>query len=124
MSSYSVIVGGTENQPQHQAAYDDIRLAAEPYFNKLAAFETAGEIRTFLAAENVKADQKSPTSCPIATYVGQDRPGRLMVFRRSVCAHVAPTVVEHGWSTTPAMRMFIANFDEGIYPELIAGESE
>lgn len=100
----------------------DLRLAVQPYRDKLAAFETAGEIKDFLVAENVKATatrvSDSPsTTCAIAAYLGRESGQRASVTTGRCVALAACSYLDLG-DNTPAMRDFIRHFDGGRYPEL------
>lgn len=100
----------------------DLRLAVQPYRDKLAAFETAGEIKDFLVAENVKVTatrvSDSPsTTCAIATYLGRES-GQLTSVTTCRCTALATNSFCDLGDNTPAMRDFIRHFDGGRYPEL------
>lgn len=100
----------------------DLRLAVQPYRDKLAAFETAGEIKDFLVAENVKVTatrvSNSPsTTCAIATYLRRESGERVSVTPGTCMALATNSFCDLG-DNTPAMQDFIRHFDGGRYPEL------
>lgn len=106
---------------------ENARLAAQPYVDKLAAFQTAQEIRDFLVDEEIKAHPVQARACAIAMYVSRGS-GEQVSVARSLGVCLAGFVEDRvGKLTevgacTPAMREFIANFDNGRYPELMAEE--
>lgn len=110
---------------------DDMREAVLPYLNKLAAFDTEGEIADFLIQEGVKAVQGNSYKCAIGQYVSGGS-------GQEVAVSTVGTNVERVWTTieageeveycssypvgyhTQAMRNFVESFDLGRYPELVA----
>jgi hypothetical protein len=90
------------------------RLAAEPYYQKLAAMESAEEIRQFLVAEEIKALPGVGNKCAIAQYIRNGSGEEVWVNNQTVNT---PFYVSVG-PNTAAMRTFIRNFDRGRYPEL------
>lgn len=101
--------------------YEDICFAVGPYFNKLAAFRHAEDIREFLVSEGIQALKRDPYSCAIAQYV--EKSGCKVsvdgthVLTRATNECVTARIIREA---TPAMKTFIANFDSGLYPELVA----
>lgn len=112
----------------------DIRIAVAPYLGKLEAFDTAEGIKDFLVGEGVQAAyRKSMNSCAIAKYVTDNTGQSVNVSFVGVITHHpdgeeqfvglsgAPPFRYAMLSTcTPAMQHFIRNFDDGMYPELVA----
>lgn len=100
----------------------DTRAALEPYFNKVAAFETADEIRDFLVIEGVKAHRETSTSCALALYM---RRSELTVHVFGDTTNVMVIGCD-AWGNpdwvkqenTTAMEQFVHRFDNGQYPEL------
>lgn len=100
----------------------DTRAALEPYFNKVAAFETADEIRDFLVTEGVKAHRQMSNSCALAQYMSRSELN-VHVFGDNTTAMVIGCDAwgNPGWVrqvNTTAMEQFVYRFDNGQYPEL------
>lgn len=105
--------------------FEDIKLAVTPYLEKLAGFETAEQIRSFMVNEEVKAIRRRSDSCAVAEYVRRESGQKVSVRGGAVhtpCRLLSVTTHEDGEEikrNTPAMREFILNFDNGDYPELV-----
>lgn len=111
----------------------DIRIAVAPYLGKLEAFDTAEGIKDFLRGEGVKAHKRSMNSCAIARYV-TDNTGQSVNVGGGAVVTPHPDGEEQVLlytgtpafryaklsTCTPAMQHFIRNFDDGMYPELVA----
>lgn len=98
-----------------------LKVAVEPYRNKIAAFETAQEIREFLAGEGVKADFEGSTSCALAVYLSRESGCNVSVGldTMSTFSGCFKDYLRLG-ANTHAMFNFVCNFDRGMYPELVA----
>lgn len=99
--------------------FKELKLAVEPYLNKLADMKTAGEIRDFLVGEGILAKRGHAQACAIAVYVFQGSGERVSVGTLATCPPGKREGDFLGWHT-PAMVEFVANFDFGDYPELVA----
>src|ERR1700744_2575197 len=103
----------------------DTRAAFDPYFNKIAAFETADQIRDFLVTEGVKARRELSTSCALAQYM---RRSELNVHVYGDATHARAADSDGTWrepcwikqENTKAMARFVDRFDNGHSPELEA----
>lgn len=95
----------------------NLRVAVEPYVGKLAGMGSPPEIREFLAAEGVKGICKAGTNCAIANYI-RERSGQ-DVHVSGVGIRSRYTL-DKEFEVTDPMRTFIVEFDEGLYPELVA----
>lgn len=98
---------------------EEIRLAVDPYFQKLADCQTAEEIRKFLADEEVKAIPGISSDCAVAAYLTAGSGHQMWVGRTH-------TWITNGYSegdlrivNTPAMEEFTREFDKLSYPELV-----
>lgn len=96
----------------------ELQIAVSPYLGKLEAFETAEEIRQFLAAEGIKAVPSSASTCAIAEYVRQGSGVRVCVSRYNTYIRSTSPVGKH----TKAMSEFTQRFDRGEYRELLDWE--
>lgn len=98
-----------------------LKVAVEPYRNKVAAFETAQEIREFLAGEGVKADLEGSTSCALAVYLSRESGCNVSVGLETMSTFndTFTDFLKVG-THTDAMSCFVCNFDRGLYPELVA----
>lgn len=95
---------------------DDITVAMEPYYAKLAALSTAEEIRDFLAAEGVRGWRRSHLACPIAAYISKGSGEPVNVDKSTIGP--ATCLSHRPFVHTSAMALFIMRFDYGAYPEL------
>lgn len=106
--------------------YLELKLAVEPYLEKLNSMKTSEEIRQFMVDEGILARRGDPHSCAIAEYVYRGSGRVVSVGSHAVCPVGEPvytfgTRLEENflsWHTT-AMTEFVANFDAGDYPELV-----
>lgn len=96
-------------------------------FDKLAQFEKAEDIRIFLQENEIQARPAIARRCAISQYV------RKVTGNMAVTSYHDVSVFENQdnymqWNPTgsrkitPAMKEFIANFDQYEYPELIDPE--
>lgn len=113
---------------------------AEPYINKLKAFQTSREIAKFLIGEGIKAEQRRNMSCALAEYIHEGSGTYVSVSYENICSSSVRldstnprsrqcyleddgtlSWVESEVLAVPtvAMKKFIADFDLGEYPELI-----
>jgi hypothetical protein len=111
---------------------DEIKLAVGPYVAKLAAFDTADEIRDFLVQEEIHAVRLDPKACALAAYVRRGSGQTVLVCNdmlRAIVTDIVSTpagrritisTAEVADKPTQAMSDFIVRFDSGKYPELEA----
>lgn len=99
-------------------AIDEMRTLIQPYFDKLAAYPTAKEIRDFLVSEEVAAVKGDPYACAIAEYVSRGCGLAVAVSHKSINSPCDPFHVM--FTNTVAMGVFASLFDLGRYPELEA----
>lgn len=100
---------------------DEIRMAVEPYIDKLRALTTPGEIRDFLVAEGVRGIKGKPWSCPVAVYVRRGSGHTVSVQHTETSCLDSGGHLIRGCPTllnTVAMSTFMSCFDCGHYPEL------
>jgi hypothetical protein len=92
-----------------------------PYINVLSGFETAEEIRAFLAKEGVTGRTYESESCPVAEYLRAKSGFKVTVgyTKISACSTIPLLHLATLGVPTPAMVDFIINFDQGDYPELL-----
>jgi hypothetical protein len=105
----------------------DLKLAVEPYLNKLADMKTPEDIRDFLVGEGILAQRGHARACAIAAYVFRETGQMVAVGNIATCppgkgdTSFAGKMIEGnflGWHTK-AMAQFVVNFDAGDYPELV-----
>lgn len=106
---------------------EEAKFTAGPYVEKIAMFQTAQEIRGFLASEGIQARMGCPHSCAIAEYVHKASGVEVSVGKAVFVGHVPvyENVVDGDdliLRNSGAMEDFILNFDTGLYPELVAAE--
>jgi hypothetical protein len=109
-----------------QMEIDAIRADVTPYVEKLKNFHTADEVRDFLLAEEIMARQCQATGCALAEYlkgsghvVGVSQ-NHIYAFVDGCAGKPVPLWPVIG-DNTAAMSQFVYNFDDGYYPELVAG---
>lgn len=90
-------------------------------YDKLCSFQTAKELREFFQGENVKGCIGTGDMCPIANWL-TDTTG----LKTSVATEITFWTegrmkhFKHTWATT----VFIDQFDDGLYRELIGNPEE
>lgn len=112
---------------------EDVRMAVLPYLNKLADFDTAEAIREFLVGENIQSSTGA-TRCAIAEYVRRGSGEEVSVHRTTTLRRrpsSEPVSLSDWWFMEPqydriadhsaAMKEFVENFDNHLYPELRQG---
>lgn len=89
-------------------------------YDKLAQFETAEEIATFLRGYGIKAYRRKSTTCAVAMFLEQMTGSPVSVGPSSIGLAQKPgTIIVNN---TKAIEQFIIRFDLGHYPDLIADD--
>lgn len=98
-------------------------------YDKLASFETAEEVRSYLASEGVKGNPSTPYDCPLSTWARETtgKPAVTCGLSTQDGGTISTwTLGENrdsiSFPLTKAMNEFACNFDAGQYPELVNPE--
>ena len=96
-------------------------------FDKLAQFETAGEIREFVSAGGYKGIPCAVSQCPIAAFLTQETGETvavepLIIVRQTTLEDKLNQVSRPSYTPTHAMIHFINRFDDLEYPELVVDD--
>lgn len=91
-------------------------------FDRLAQFETSGEIAEFFLSEEIKAIPLDSNNCAVSVWMRRTiQKERVFTNRYSITEYSENMNdgASNRANTTQPIFDFIVNFDEGLYPDLI-----